>query len=432
MTGRQQWSIFEYGYLISEKDSGRVKDATELPPACFEWLEQCCLKDDAEYDQRLLTLKTVGRVKVLQVKNYVGVIALPGGAFIEVLPKTGHDNAREQLVMMLRTLKTFRHIATTSASIKASRMPLMDIFIHQFILNVQAILQQGLKRDYLRQQDNLPWMKGKLQISAQLSRNSVRRDRFQVEYDEYSVNRLENRLLKTAIDKVSRLTRNPPLIQQLRPLQSTFEGILPVVDTAHAFDQVRLDRHMHHYEQALEWAKLILCGESPLCMQGHANAISLLFPMEAVFESFVAAWMRYHHHQRYQIDTQAKTHSLARYNTKNIFRLKPDIWLRPYETSKHSSIICDTKWKKIKPHKPGFNISQSDLYQMQAYGVKYLDSQGDMILIYPEYDGFNYALPHPFELHKPDGHALRLWVVPFAIGTSIQNSKLHLPEALKL
>jgi 5-methylcytosine-specific restriction endonuclease McrBC regulatory subunit McrC len=39
---------------------------------------------------------------------------------------------------------------------------------------------------------------------------------------------------------------------------------------------------MHHYEQALDWAKLILLGESPHCMQGQANAISLLFPMEAV------------------------------------------------------------------------------------------------------------------------------------------------------
>jgi hypothetical protein len=42
----------------------------------------------------------LGRVQALQVQNYVGVIALPGGAFIEVLPKTGNDNAREQLMMM--------------------------------------------------------------------------------------------------------------------------------------------------------------------------------------------------------------------------------------------------------------------------------------------------------------------------------------------
>ncbi|MCU6665648.1 McrC family protein [Silvania hatchlandensis] len=432
MTSGHCWTLFEHGHVISEKDQGRVEHAVALPDTLFQWLVQRCLSDDVEYDSRLLTLRSVGRVQTLQVKNYVGVIALPGGAFIEVLPKTGHDNAREQLMMMLRTLKTFRHIATTSASIKTSRMPLMDIFIQQFIISVKAILQQGLKRDYLRQQDNLAWMKGKLRVSAQLTKNSVRRDRFQVEYDEYSVERPENRILKTAIAHVSRLTRNAQIIRQLQPLQSAFDPIPPVVDVAHAFDQVRLDRHMHLYKHALDWAKLILQGESPHCMQGQANAISLLFPMEAVFESFVAAWMRHHHHQQYRIDTQARTHSLARYHTKNMFRLKPDIWLRPHDDATHSSVICDTKWKKIKPHKPGFNISQNDLYQMQAYGVKYLDSRGDMILIYPQYEGFNDPLPHPFELHKPDGHALRLWIVPFTIGTSLQSSKLHVPEALRL
>ncbi len=432
MTSGHSWTLFEHGYVISAKDQGRVGDAVVLPDTLFQWLVQRCLSDDAEYDSRLLTLRSIGRVQALQVKNYVGVIALPGGAFIEVLPKTGNENAREQLMMMLRTLKTFRHIATTSTSIKTSRMPLMDIFVQQFIISVQSLLQQGLKRDYLRQHDNLAWMKGKLRISAQLTKNSVRRDRFQVEYDEYSIERLENRILKTAIVKVSRLTRNAQLIRQLQPLLTAFDSIPPITDAEFAFNQIRLDRDMHYYEQTLDWAKLILQGESPHCMKGQANAISLLFPMEAVFESFVAAWMRHHHHQHYQVDTQSKTHSLARYHTKNMFRLKPDIWLRPHETSKHSSIICDTKWKKIKPHKPGFNLSQNDLYQMQAYGVKYLDNRGDMILIYPEYDGFRDALPHPFELHKPNGHALRLWVVPFAIGTSIKNSKLCLPEALTL
>ncbi len=65
-------------------------------------------------------------------------------------------------------------------------MPLMDVFIQQFIDSVQQIVRQGLKRDYLRQQDNLPWMKGKLRVSAQISKNCVHRDRFQVEFDDYS------------------------------------------------------------------------------------------------------------------------------------------------------------------------------------------------------------------------------------------------------
>ncbi|EQC4447880.1 5-methylcytosine restriction system specificity protein McrC, partial [Escherichia coli] len=66
-----------------------------------------------------------------------------------------------------------------------------------------------------------------------------------------------------------------------------------VHDAYIAFEQLHFDRHMHHYEQALAWAKMILLGDSPHCMYGDVYAFSLLFPMEAVFESFVTTWMRY-------------------------------------------------------------------------------------------------------------------------------------------
>lgn len=437
MTSRHSFSVFEFGYLISEKDVGRMNNAVDLPDALFQWLEQRCLSDTEENDQRLLTLRVVESVKVLQVRNYVGVIALPGNNFIEVLPKTGrsHDNidlGRQQLLMMLRTLKTFRHIATASSSIMTSRMPLMDIFIQQFVSSVKLIIRQGLKRDYLRQRDNLPWLKGKLLVPAQLSKNCLRRDRFQVEYDEYSVDRMENRLLKTAISKVSQLTRNPKLIRQINPLQAHFEQLSPVTNTFTAFKNVRLDRHMHNYECALEWAKLILQGLSPHCMQGNAHAVSLLFPMEAVFESFVAAWMRHHHQENWHIETQAQKYSLTRFNGRKMFRLKPDLWLQPRSTAREHSLICDTKWKLIDTQKSGFSLGQDDLYQMLAYGVNYQNSSGDMILIYPEHEGFQHPLEHPFEFHKTGSAPLRLWVVPFVIGESIKHSALRLPTHVLL
>ncbi len=89
MKSRKDFTVFEYGHLISDKDSGRINNAVSLPPQLFEWLEQRCLKDDADNTHRLLTLGSRGGVKTLQVKNYAGVISLPGNAFIEVLPKRG-------------------------------------------------------------------------------------------------------------------------------------------------------------------------------------------------------------------------------------------------------------------------------------------------------------------------------------------------------
>lgn len=434
MRSRQHFTVFEYGHLVSEKDSGRIAHAVALPARLFEWLEQRALRDDADNTHRLLTLRSRGGVKTLQVKNYAGVIALPGNSFIEVLPKTGRseeniDIARQQLLMMLRTLKSFRHIATSTSSIRTSKMPLMDVFIQQFIDSVQHIVRQGLKRDYLRIQDNLPWMKGKLQISLHLSKNCVRKDRFQVEFDEYNVERPENRILKTALDKVCRQTRHPQLLQQLRPLQAHFEDIPAIDDIRVAFDQVRLDRHMHHYEYALAWARLILLGQSPHCMQGEARAISLLFPMEAVFESFVTAWMHHHYHHNWHVEPQANEHSLVHFNSTELFGLWPDITLRPREGCTGTTIVSDIKWKMADDRKKQLDQSRDDLFQMLAYGVNYLQGCGDMLLIYPAHDHFNQPLPMPYEFCNT---GVRLWIVPFVIGDSLQDSRLRLPDAISL
>ncbi|MDI9220845.1 McrC family protein [Pantoea sp. EA-12] len=437
MTSRQNFTVFEYGLLIDEKDKGRINNAVVLPTNMFDWLEQRCLKDDADNTHRLLTLRSRGSVKTLQVKNYAGVISLPGNAFIEVLPKTGRrdeniDIARQQLLMMLRTLKSFRHIATSASRVRTSKMPLMDVFIQQFIDSVQQIVRQGLKRDYLRQQDNLSWMKGKLRVTAQLSKNCMHRDRFQVEFDDYSAERLENRILKTAIEKIRRQISNPQLLSQVNALQVHFDDIAPVGDVRIAFDQIRLDRHMRHYELALAWAQLILMGQSPHCMQGDANAISLLFPMEAVFESFVTAWMRHRYNDNWHVRAQVDSHTLVRLNGKGVFKLRPDIHLRLRGDNRDQAMICDVKWKMVESGKVILEQSQTDFYQMLAYGVNYQEGVGDMLLIYPSHEGFNKPLPHPYEFSHQKEIPLRLWVVPFFIGDSLQSSGLRFPDEKSL
>jgi 5-methylcytosine-specific restriction enzyme subunit McrC len=59
-----------------------------------------------------------------------------------------------------------------------------------------------------------------------------------------------------------------------------------------------------------------------------------------------------------------------------------------------------------------YGLSQSDFYQLQAYGQSYLDGQGDVVLIYPKTATFDRPLP-VFEFPKLEG--LRLWVLPFCL-----------------
>lgn len=55
-----------------------------------------------------------------------------------------------------------------------------------------------------------------------------------------------------------------------------------------------------------------------------------------------------------------------------------------------------------------------------------------MILIYPYHNGFNQPSPHPYEFSHQKENRLRLWVVPFFIGESLQTSELRFLVGLNL
>ncbi|WP_250551723.1 McrC family protein, partial [Escherichia coli] len=92
--------------------------------------------------------------------------------------------------------------------------------------------------------------------------------------------------------------------------------------------------------------QLILRGMSPSALQGNTKAISLLFPMEAVFESFVAQTLPYELPSHLKVIPQAATYSLVKHGSNDCFKLRPDLLIqsrRPVQTK----LVMDTKWKLI-------------------------------------------------------------------------------------
>jgi 5-methylcytosine-specific restriction enzyme subunit McrC len=49
---------------------------------------------------------------------------------------------------------------------------------------------------------------------------------------------------------------------------------------------------MAHYAPLRPWCELILYRQMPYSLVGVWRGVSLLFPMEKLFERFVAAWLR--------------------------------------------------------------------------------------------------------------------------------------------
>jgi 5-methylcytosine-specific restriction enzyme subunit McrC len=122
------------------------------------------------------------------------------------------------------------------------------------------------------------------------------------------------------------------------------------------------------------------------------NTFSLLFPMEKLFEEFIARFIcRYHDDfslKGSMVHVQAKHMKkwlLRSENGAGKFRLKPDIVIDKLPQGR--KLIIDTKWKRLKSNiedsKNG--VSQADIYQLYAYANRY-DSP-DNVLLYPKVEG---------------------------------------------
>jgi 5-methylcytosine-specific restriction enzyme subunit McrC len=362
--------------------------------------------------------------------NFVGAIRTPEGFQIEVLPKIGKvalgsvADTRTLLLQMLACLRAFRHIQTRTAHIAARRMPLLEVFIAEFLRAVESVVAYGLRGNYVSRRSNLAVLRGKLVIGQHMRHNLCRRDRFLVEHDEFLLDRPVNRLLHTALLRVLRWTTEPASQRRSRVLLQVFAEIPVSSHPKSDWQRIQLGRDMSYYAEALAWARLILDLESPLASTGVHSAPSLLFPMEAVFEAFVARSLPRQLVLGSILKSQLATKHLVRHNSADWFRLKPDLLIKCEHTSEYQ-VLLDTKWKLIDASKGDgknkYGISQSDIYQLHAYGHSYLNGVGDLVLVYPENSLFSKPLPK-FEFLADAG--LRLWVLPFCLETR----ELRLPD----
>lgn len=413
-------TIYEFDALMTAgSDAADAEGVHRIPDKVYVWMEDHCLRAAEAGEAAWLRLTQRRGRRVVQVTSFVGVIRAPDGFQIEVLPKVGKaigggaKEARQLLIEMLCCLQGFRHVQTDSAKISAARMPLLEVFIAEFLSTVERIVKSGLRSDYSSQQDNLFALRGKLLMAPHLRQNLYRADRFFTEHDEFSTDRPENRLLHAALRRVLMLSASQANQQLARELQFVFADVPASAQPRIDFQRVRLDRGMGYYADALAWTRLILDEESPLTGTGSHRAPSLLFPMEAVFEAFVAKHLARQLARPLILKTQARSHHLVRHREQNWFRLKPDLLIRE---SGRDALVLDTKWKLLDSLKANgtdkYGLLQSDFYQLQAYGQSYLDGQGDVVLIYPKTAAFDQPLP-VFEFPKLEG--LRLWVLPFCL-----------------
>jgi 5-methylcytosine-specific restriction enzyme subunit McrC len=415
-------TVREYARLTTSHIEHPSLDVAQVSPSAFDWL--CDL--NATFTQAGAAIVQVQDRRWLKLDNYVGVVETPCGTRIEILPKHFEqgDCIQQSRALLRRMIQ--RSLKLPSREVGATDLqrfdaPLTEWVMARFLEALEHLIKRGMRFDYQRVEEEQRFLRGQLNTARQFRQSPSRQHQFQIRHDVFLPDRPENRLLKTALEIVCKATQDASSWRLCHELRSMLLEVPASRDTLRDFQQWRHDRLMAHYQPVKAWCELIIQQETPLAVAGTSRGMSLLFPMEKLFESYVAASLREGLHPDATLRTQVAGQYLCAQGQRQVFRLKPDLVVE------HGAKrwVLDTKWKRLDSDLAGenFGLSQADFYQMFAYGQKYLPGQGDLVLIYPRRSRFQEALP-VFE-YAP---GLRLWVVPF----DLEVGKLFCQDGLGL
>ncbi len=405
----------EYGYLVR---GGELcyRNRISLNEEAFDQLEDAIFESfrsgggEETLDPFLTPARIDGR-KAFQVANWVGVLSI-GETRIEVLPKTanGLEDGRRVILEMLRLTRAenFKQFATHG--FLPERMPLYEVFMRVFLDHALHVIKRGIRQDYVEREANRDCFKGRLLVAQNLRINRSMHHKVYTASDEFIKDRPANRLIRAALDLVRRRSGMMATQRLARELTFAFQDVPASRNIDADLRRLRVDRMMMHYKPALSWARWLLKGQSPLDPKGITDAPSLLFPMEKLFEDYVGCLLR-----RISgvsaLRLQASRHWLL--SSPQRFRMRPDYLFKLNEMQ----VLGDAKWKQVNQYAEDgkFGVSQSDLYQLYAYGHKYLGGKGHLFLFYPETSDFDQRQNLEFE------PGLNLALVPVPMPSGVVN-----------
>ena len=243
-----------------------------------------------------------------------------------------------------------------------------------YLRELKALCSRHLRRHFLRERQNFAGkVKGKILAGENLRRNVLRcrPDRVYCEYQSVSDDILENRILRTALERAARyvagnntnknIQKELPRMQEwIRLCRSHLCGVSIARIRPHDFAAARKRGVFAHYARPLQLAKAVLrqLGFNP---QTELNKSTKTPPYainsEKLFESFAELKLReIHKNLKVQGDTKGGEGFSV--------RVIPDFYVA--RDNGGNALIMDAKYKDTDKFDKG-KPAREDMYQVVAY-----------------------------------------------------------------
>jgi 5-methylcytosine-specific restriction enzyme subunit McrC len=222
----------------------------------------------------------------------------------------------------------------------------------------ERAIGQGLLPGYILVEESSQVLRGRLRESEQLHRHHGLPLPLEIQYDEFTIDIPENRILRTACERMLAV----PLVDaesqlMLRRLLRDFTDVTPL----HRGEQIpgwQATRLNVRYHSALRLAELVLRATSVEHESGTVAVNGFLLDMPGLFEDFVTVALREALVSAYggRVDDQDRND----FDEAGQVRLRPDI---VWKVRGSPAAVIDAKYKAEKPA----GYPNADLYQLLAY-----------------------------------------------------------------
>lgn len=330
----------------------------------------------------------------LRARGVIGVMAVPG-CTLEILPKidVGEKEGsaqetreiRKRLVHMLAVALDLKIETGRMTDLDWQRETLLEILIRIFCDKLTEAVRRGMPRRYTLHEDDLPTLRGTLNIPRQFTRHFANPGRLACRYDELSEDIALNRIMKATIGHLARMARNATNVQRLRELAFVYAEVAEVQVPALRWEDVVIDRTNNAWQELFGMAGLFLRNRYQTTSAGSGQGSALMFEMNALFEEYIGRLVsKALAGSEFRVTLQgSRLFCLTSLDDERaVFQTKPDILIWRAGQVAH---VIDTKWKRISARidDPKQGVSQADVYQMMAYAHLYKAPQ--LTLLYPHH-----------------------------------------------
>jgi 5-methylcytosine-specific restriction enzyme subunit McrC len=258
---------------------------------------------------------------------------------------------------------------------------LPELIIYLFAKQIHEVVSTQSYSSYEQVQETLLTPRGKINFDRYVNQMSYcNYHLIDCDYEPFVFDNSLNRIIKYCTRLLLSRARNIETQRILNEILFVLDEVDDLVCSVQQLSTLRISLMYNDYEEVIHICQMILENQVYSHEDYEMRNWSLLFPMELIFEEFIAGYIQEHFSDTFKVEVQKS--DLYLHTSPNAFNIQHDILLTNRNTGE--KMVVDTKYKPrwdLEKNDPKKGISQADMYQMISYA--YRRGTDKVLLIYP-------------------------------------------------